>query len=119
VAVLDVAAAPVEGGGPTLPLWGVGKGGDVLASWLFALFCFVLRVASLIIVKATLCRGGIDGLSSQIKGGKVSIRIPQNSSRKRLREVFVDSRRRRRLENSYSNRPPGLSSGVRWLGLLR
>jgi hypothetical protein len=22
VAVLDVAAAPVEGGGPTLPLWG-------------------------------------------------------------------------------------------------
>ena len=46
----------------------MGKGGDVLGCFMFALFCFVLRVASLIIVKATLCRGGIDGLSSQIKG---------------------------------------------------
>ena len=46
VAVLDVAAAPVEGGGPTLPLWG-----RVVT---FLVVCFVLRVASLIIVKATL-----------------------------------------------------------------
>ena len=30
-------------------------------------------------------------------------------------KFFVASRRRRRLEN----RPPGLSSGVRWLRLLR
>ena len=29
----------------------------------------------------------------------MSIRIPQNSLRERLREVFVASRRRRRLEN--------------------
>ena len=52
VAVLDVVAAPVEGGGPTLPLW--GRVVTLLVLWLFALFCFVLRVASLIIVKATL-----------------------------------------------------------------
>ena len=56
MAVLDVAAAPVEGGGPTLPLWGrVVTLREVIGCLLcFALFCFVLRVASLIIVKATL-----------------------------------------------------------------
>jgi hypothetical protein len=52
VAVLDVVAAPVEGGGPTLPLW--GRVVTLFGYWLFVLFCFVLRVASLIIVKATL-----------------------------------------------------------------
>ena len=52
MAVLDVAAAPVEGGGPTLPLWG-----RVVT---FLVVCFVLLcfescdLASLIIVEATL-----------------------------------------------------------------
>ena len=51
--VLDVVAAPVEGGGPTLPLWGRVVT-LLVVCFVFALFCFVLRVASLIIVKATL-----------------------------------------------------------------
>ena len=87
MAVLDVAAAPVEGGGPTLPLWG-----RVVTYFDVLVVCFVLLCFES--CEPDYNQGdslrGYDGLSSQIKGGKVSIRIPQNSSRKRLREVFVD-----------------------------
>ena len=50
--MLDVVAAPVEGGGPTLPLWGRVV---TLLVVCFVLLCFEsCGLASLIIVKVTL-----------------------------------------------------------------
>jgi hypothetical protein len=47
----------------------------------------------------------------QVKS-KVSIRIPQNSSRKRLREVFVDSRRRQQATWAELGRALAEAAGV-------